>query len=72
MLEECQISSFDQLNQLTGKLSAMRLRKEIKLLAGSFDMSSVVFAQFRLKDTGQVWELNCVNDNHGSGYLKKI
>jgi hypothetical protein len=49
----------------------MRLRKDIKL-AGSFDMSSVVYAQFTLRDTGQLWELNCVNDNYGNGYLKKI
>jgi hypothetical protein len=72
MLEEMQITGFDQLNMITGKLGVMQRQREIKLLEGSFDMSDVVFARFRIKATGQVWELRCVNDQHGSGYLKKV
>ena len=72
MLEQTQITSFAQLNKITGELGAMHVRRDIKLLKGSFDMADVVFAQFREKDTGKVWELRCVNDNHGQGYLKKI
>ena len=72
MLEETQVTSFDQLNNLTAKLSAMQLRREIKLITGSFDMANTVYAQFKVKDTGQSWELRCVNDSHGGGYLKKI
>lgn len=72
MMEEIQISSSQQLNTIIDKLSAMQLRRELKLLAGSFQLNAIVYAQFSMRDSGQVWELKCVNDAHGGGYLKKL
>lgn len=43
MLEETPIANEDQLNKITAKLSGMQLRRELKLVHGSFDMGAMMW-----------------------------
>ncbi|MCX6118577.1 MAG: hypothetical protein NT027_13625 [Proteobacteria bacterium] len=72
-LSEVRISSEDALWELVGNLNDLRKKGAIKLVSGSFDLGSIVQAQFIEVATGQKWLLKCLNDGpYGGGSLLKI
>lgn len=72
IIKETNIGNQRELTEILSSLSAMRLRGEVKLIRGSFDLNSIIDTEFRVKDTGERWILYCVNEApSGSGYLKR-
>ena len=72
-LKPMEIKSFSELTDLLGTLGAAQIRRDIKIITGSLDNSSIIDVKFRVKATGEVWELHCLNEApSGGGYLRKI
>ena len=72
-LEEMKIQNQEHLYSLTSLLNTMRLKGEIKLVRGSFDLNSIVEAEFVKTSTMERWQLYCLNDaSFGSGDLKRL
>ena len=70
MLEPLHVGSQTEATALLAKLSAMQLRKELKIIRGSFS-ETILHVEFRLKATGEIWLLRGVNDIRGGLTLER-
>lgn len=72
-LQAKDIKSYSELSELLGTLGAARTRRDIKILSGSLDEGSIVDVKFRVKSSGEVWHLHCLNEApFGGGTLRKV
>jgi hypothetical protein len=62
ILKPLEINSYSQLSEILGTLGAARIRRDIKILSGSFDEGSIIDVKFRVKSSGEVWRLQCLNE----------
>jgi hypothetical protein len=69
-LKEISIHSSNEAENLLTTLRGMQLRRELKLLRGSFDFHETVDAEFKLKNSPDLWRVYCVE--RSGGYLRKI
>lgn len=70
-LKEMEIGSRKHLLDLLSELRCMQLDGNINFISGSFDLDLEVRCKFRTTKDGLVWELYCMDDKGGSGYLRR-
>lgn len=72
-IENAIIGSPYQLDALLSKLRALQLKREVKLISGSFDNNTIVETEFIMVSNCERWHLSCLCDGpYGKGFLKKL
>ena len=69
-LKEITVHSSSEVESMLVTLRGMQLRRELKIINGSFDFHGVLDAEFKVKNSNDRWRVYCVEQ--GGGYLKKI
>lgn len=70
-LQTMEINSRSTLLDLLSELRCLHLNRDLKIISGSFDLNLTVSCQFRLSKDGSIWDLYCLDDKGGSGYLRR-